>query len=141
MTEPVSTPSRWKRVRRRALEGLRFALGATLGLWVGDALLLLYSRGGATWTQWLTGIGAALFVASTTAAVLGCLLGPIVAPIAERVKAMVRTWWARLDGEGRERSRALASAALAGLVLTSIWSLIASRVISAILFGVARPDT
>jgi arylsulfatase A-like enzyme len=108
---------------------------------VGDALLLLYARGGATWTQWLTGIGAALFVASTTAAVLGCLLGPIVAPIAGRVKASVRAWWTRLDGEGGDRGRALASVALAALVLTSIWSLIASRVISAILFGVARPDT
>jgi arylsulfatase A-like enzyme len=141
MAEPASTPSRWKRVRRRSLAGLRFALGATLGLWVGDALLLLYARGGATWTQWLTGIGAALFVASTTAAVLGCLLGPIVAPIAGRVKASVRAWWTRLDGEGGDRGRALASVALAALVLTSIWSLIASRVISAILFGVARPDT
>jgi arylsulfatase A-like enzyme len=141
MTEPASAPPRWKRVRRRSLAGLRFALGATLGLWLGDALLLLYSRGGASWTQWLTGIGAALFVASTTAAVLGCLLGPIVAPIAERVKASVHTWWARLDGEGGDRSRALASAAVAGIVLTSIWSLIASRVISAVLYGVARPDT
>jgi arylsulfatase A-like enzyme len=137
----AAPPSRWRRIGRRSLSGLRFALGAALGLWLGDALVLLYSRGGATWTQWLTGIGGALFVASTTAVVVGSLLGPIVAPIAERIRANVRAWWARLDGEGGERSRGLASVALAVIVLTAVWSVVANRLIATILFGFSRPDT
>ena len=133
--------SRWRRVGRRSRQGARFALGAALGLWLGDTLVLLYGRGAATWKQWLTGIGAALFVAATAAVVVGALLGPIVVPVIEGMRATVRAWWVRLDGNGGDRSRALAAVALALIVLTAIWSVVASRVIAGILFGFARPDT
>jgi arylsulfatase A-like enzyme len=134
-------PSRWRRIGRRSLEGIRFVLGAALGLWLGDALILLYSRGGASWSQWLTGIGAALFVVTTSAVVVGALLGPVVGPVLERVRDSLRAWWVRLDGAGGDRSRALAAVSLAAIVLTSVWSVVASRIVGDILFGFARPDT
>jgi arylsulfatase A-like enzyme len=115
-------------------------MGGAAGLWVGDALVLLHGRGGATWTQWLTGLGGAFFVAMVTAAITGALLGPIAVPVAGGMVARLRTWWDALDRDGH-RSRALAAMALAVVVLASLGALLAHRVVGWILFGLARPDT
>jgi choline-sulfatase len=139
--EAADAPSRWRLIGRRSLLGLRFALGATVGLWLGDALVLLHGRGGATWKQWLMGMGAALFVAATTAALAGALLGPILVPLGGRAASRVHAWWASLEEESGGRARALAARGLALVILTGIWSVITYRVVSAILFGLARADT
>jgi arylsulfatase A-like enzyme len=140
-TPAAPTPTRWGRIAKRSSIGLRVALGAATGLWLGDALVLLHSRGGASWKQWLTGVGSALFVAATTAAVLGSLLGPILVPVLERSASAVRAWWRALGTTEDERSRSLASLALTAVVLTSLWSVVTLRVVSIILFDVARVDT
>ena len=140
-TQTAPAPTRWGRIAKRSSTGLRVALGAATGLWVGDTLLLLHGRGGATWKQWFTGVGSALFVAVTTAAVLGSLLGPIVLPVVERSASAVRAWWRGLGSAEEERSHALASLALTAVVLTSVWCVVTLRVVSAILFDIARVDT
>ena len=58
-------PSRWAGIGAHAWVGIRYGVGAAAGMWVGDVLVLLFTRGSATWAQWLTGIGAALFVVTT----------------------------------------------------------------------------
>jgi arylsulfatase A-like enzyme len=130
--------------------GLRAALAAAVALWLGDVLVLLHGRGGATWKQWLTGVGAALFVVATTATVLGSLLGPVLVPIAERAARATRTWWQDLDGPRAEadaggtsglRSRALAALGLTVGVLAAVWSVVTYHFVSTILFTFARADT
>jgi arylsulfatase A-like enzyme len=140
-TEATTVPSRWRIIGRRSLFGLRFALGAAVGLWLGDALVLLHGRGGATWKQWLMGLGAALFVAATTAALAGALLGPLVVPLGRRATSLARAWWQSLEEESGGRARAVAARGLALVVLTGIWSVLTYRIVAAILFGLARADT
>jgi arylsulfatase A-like enzyme len=140
-TESTVGPSRWRILGRRSLYGVRFALGAAVGLWLGDALLLLHGRGGATWRQWLTGVGAALFVSATTAALVGAVLGPVVVPVARQASSHVRTWWGSLDQAIGGRARAVAARGLTLVVLTGVWSLVTYRLVSFILFGLARADT
>jgi choline-sulfatase len=136
-----AVPSRWRLIGRHSLTGLRLAVAAAVGLWLGDALVLLHGRGQATWRQWLTGVGAALFVATTTAALAGACLGPLLVPPGRRAASMVRGWWLALDQERGGRACALAARGLALGVLGGIWSLVTYRLVSAILFGLARADT
>jgi choline-sulfatase len=136
-----AVPSRWRLIGRHSLTGLRLAVAAAVGLWLGDALVLLHGRGQATWRQWLTGVGAALFVATTTAALAGACLGPLLVPPGRRAASMVRGWWLALDQERGGRACALAARGLALGVLGGVWSLVTYRLVSAILFGLARADT
>jgi arylsulfatase A-like enzyme len=138
---PPRSPSRWSRFGNRVRTGIGYAVGAAFGMWLGDVLILTFTRGGATWTQWFTGIGAALFVAVTTALVLGTLLGPIAVPVAERLGEMVATSWRSLRDEGGSASRGLASIALTAGVLGAVWSLATYKLVGVILYDFARPDT
>jgi arylsulfatase A-like enzyme len=141
---PVKTaggPSRWAGVGAHAWVGIRYGVGAAAGMWVGDVLVLFFTRGSATWAQWLTGVGAALFVAATTALFVGTLLGPVVVPIVERVMARVRTWWQGLRDEQGNASQGFAAYVLTLVVLTSVWSVVTRYVVSDILYGFARADT
>ena len=140
-TRAATRQSRWRGVGRSSLVGLRFALSAAVGLWLGDALVLLHSRGGATWKQWLTGVGAALFVAATTAALAGAIFGPFFIPFGRRVASTLRTWWQSLAQESGGRPRALAARGLTLAVLTGVWSLVTYHLVSALLYGLARADT
>jgi arylsulfatase A-like enzyme len=114
-------------------------VGAACGLWVGDALVL--HRGGASWAQFATGLGAALFVSVIAGAVLGAIAGPVLVPMGERLATRLRTWWRRLREQRSGAGRALAAQALAALLLVSLGSLVTYRVVVAILFGIARADT
>jgi choline-sulfatase len=125
----------------RSLTGARIAIGAACGLWAGDAVSIARTRGGATWRQWLTGVGAAFLVAVTTAGVLGMALGPVAVPAADRMGASLRAWWLRLLEGRRDANRQLAAQALALVILPTVWCLVVYRVVLEILFGFARPDT
>jgi arylsulfatase A-like enzyme len=128
-------------VARRAWVGLRYALGAACGLWVGDVLVMLAGRGGASWAQWATGLGAALFVSASAGAVVGAFAGPVLVPIVERAAASVRAWALRLREQGSAAGRVLAGQAVAAIALAALASLVAHRLVVAVLFGVARADT
>jgi len=58
--------------------GQRLAAGSAIGLWLGDAILLAPSRAATGSLRWWTGIGAALFVALTTALAVGAILTSVV---------------------------------------------------------------
>jgi arylsulfatase A-like enzyme len=119
----------------------RFALGGAMGLWIADAALLAFRRGGARWSQWAQGMGAAAFVALSTSIVLGAVIGPFLVPalrpLAERTGA---AWAALRRGEIDARHRFVARA-LALPVVISAWAAVTYQVANAIVFGFARPDT
>lgn len=140
-TATAQTPSRWSRLGDRVRTGIRYAVGAAYGMWIGDVLVLTLSRGGATWVQWLTGVGAALFVAVTTAIVLGTLLGPIAVPVIELAKASAVGRWRGLRDEAGSASRSVAAIALTLSVLGAAWSLATYFLVGYILYDFARPDT
>jgi len=134
-------PSRWARIGARAWIGIRYGVVAALGMWVGDVLVLIFGRGSATWAQWFTGVGAALFVAVTTALFAGTLVGPVAVPVVEHVTATVRAWWQGLRDEHGNAALGLAARALTLVVLTSVWCLVTRYVVVSILFAFARADT
>jgi arylsulfatase A-like enzyme len=138
---PEGPPSRWRTILNDSWTGLRLATTAAFGLWMGDAVLQLAIRGKATWAQWLTGVGAALFVSVTAATIVGGLLGPILVPLARTSAVRARAWWRGRSEEGRVASHELASYALALAVLLSIAALAVYHVVAGILFGVSRADT
>jgi arylsulfatase A-like enzyme len=129
-----------RRALRRAWIGARYAVGAVFALWLGDAIVLLPARGGATWLQWITGLGAAFFVAATSAAVVGALLGPLVVPLVERAAAGVGAWWRSLKEDPDGAGHAVAARALALCVLVALGGLAIHHVVEVILFGIARAD-
>jgi choline-sulfatase len=124
-----------------ARQGVRLALGAAFGLWIGDVVLLATSRRGATPRQWLTGVGAALFVAATTAIVAGGLLGAAFAPVAARVAAELHPRWKALRALDRVAHRDLAARVIVLLPLVCIWTWLGDRAVLALEFDFARPDT
>jgi len=121
--------------------GARFGAGAALGVWIGDVALLAVTRGHATAMQWLTGIGAALFVALPPAILVGALLGPVVVPGVERMAAGARARWDALRRGGRDADCAVAAGALNLALLLAMFTWIAYRGVVAIQLGFARPDT
>src|SRR5580658_9888030 len=138
---PRGTLSRWRRLLASARQGVRLALGAAFGLWIGDVVLLATSRRGATPRQWLTGVGAALFVAATTAIVAGGLLGAAFAPVAARVAAELHPRWKALRALDRVAHRDLAARVIVLLPLVCIWTWLGDRAVLALEFDFARPDT
>jgi arylsulfatase A-like enzyme len=136
---PVKTPP-LRRVVRLSMTGARVAVGAALGLWLGDALLLGITRSGATWGQWAQGIGAAAFVSISTALVFGLLLGPmLVPPIRSLVHASIDGLRALRRGEIDARHTFVASV-LALAVLLALWGEVTYHVVLAIVYGVSRPE-
>ncbi|HZU83637.1 MAG TPA: sulfatase [Polyangiaceae bacterium] len=128
----------WLRIARSAGAGARLGAGVAIGGWSGDALVLAASHGGATLSQWLTGIGAALFVALTTALVAGAMLGAVFWPAAAHGVAASRRRWAALRQQG---PHALLAAGLCLLFVSSLGSWVAYRAILDIELDFARPDT
>jgi hypothetical protein len=123
------------------LTGQRFAIGAVLGLWIGDSVLLATTRAGATWAQWAQGMGGAAFVALSTALVVGGLLGPLFVPLARRLADRAGAGW-----KGVRRGEVDARHAFLGLVLALpvmlvLWTIGLYRLAIAIVFGFARPES
>lgn len=139
---PVVHPaSRWTRLGRLVMTGERFAVGAALGLWIADAVLIAVARGGATWTQWALGVGSAAFVALSTALVLGAVLGPGLVPAARALSERVGAGWKALrEGDVGARHSFLAAVLALPFVLAA-WGAVTYRVMLAVVFGFARPDT
>jgi len=129
------------RVPESVLLGARFAAGAAFGVWAGDLLVLAFSRGRITAMQWITGAGAALFVALPPGLVLGAGVGPLVVPGVRRTIATARAWWVATRDGGVEGERALQAGALTLAALLGAFTWIAYRGVVAIELGFARPDT
>lgn len=137
----MSDATRLERLGWAVLRAERFALGAALGLWVADAMLLAVARGSATWMQWALGLGAAAFVVLTTAAVLGAIVLPVLLPTADRIMTRLTSGWGALRrGEVEARHDWLARV-LALPVVLAVMGLLAYQVGFAVVFGFARADT
>jgi arylsulfatase A-like enzyme len=133
--------SRWRSLSNSALLGARFGSGAAFGLWVCDVALLATLRRDATTRQWLMGLGAALFVAMTTALLVGALLGPVLVPMGASIAARLRPWWTALRRGERAARYDLAARALTFLPLAGIWLWLGYRSVPVIELDFARPDT
>jgi arylsulfatase A-like enzyme len=138
---PVPAPSRWSVVGDRIMIAERFALAAVLGTWGIDAVLLALTRGGATWMQWLQGVGSAAFVGMSTAMVLAMVLGPVVVPMLQPVgRQAVDGWRALRAGEASARHGLLARVLVAPPLLAA-WGALVYQVSITVIFAFARPDT
>ena len=138
---PPERTSRWARLGGLVFTAERFALGATLGLWIADASLLAIDRGGARWSQWAEGVGAAAFVALSSALVLGAVLGPALVLALRPIARRASTGWAALRRGDRDARHALAATALALPVVLAAWGEVSFHVGQEVVFGFARPDT
>jgi arylsulfatase A-like enzyme len=105
----------WKTAVAAMGVGQRLAAGCAIGLWFGDAILLAPARVTIGSLRWWTGIGAALFVALTTALAVGAILGLVFFPMMASIGAVTRSWWVRLRAGDRSALRAF-SGALVGVV-------------------------
>ncbi len=138
---PLARPSRWTYLGRLVMTGVRYAMGAALGLWLGDLVLIGLARGGATWRQWAQGMGAAAFVALSTALLLGAVLGPVLVPVARRLCDRARLQWATLRRGYVEARHAFLAGVVALPLLLVLWAGAAYETITSLLFTFARPDT
>src|SRR5580658_4773999 len=93
----VLRPSRWTgSLFPSSAVGVRFGVGAAVGLWAGDVALLGVSRGRVTASQWFQAMGAALWVAVTTGIIVGALLGPPLVYVVSSLVEALRPKWAAL---------------------------------------------
>jgi arylsulfatase A-like enzyme len=129
-----------RRTVARAAAGVRYVVAGALGLWIGDALVLLPSSLGAPGMPRWIGLGAALFVSATAAAVVGACVGPIAAPLGESLSSRAQAAWRELSASADAR-HSLAARGLALAGLASLGALGIHRIVAAVLFGVARADT
>jgi arylsulfatase A-like enzyme len=119
--------------------GQRLAAGAAIGLWFGDAILLAPARAATGSLRWWTGIGAALFVALTTALAVGAILGLVLVPMLASIGGVARSWWSRLRAGDADALRTF-SGALVGLVgLCAAVCLLSYRVSLATELGFTGP--
>jgi arylsulfatase A-like enzyme len=140
-TAPGTRGSRWAGLGQSSLTGQRFALGAAFGLWVGDAMVLARTRAGATWSQWAEGMGAAAFVALSSALVLGGLLGPLCVPVVGELAKRAGAEWAAIRRGDVDARHTFLAHVLVLPVLLAAWTGAIYHVAIAILFGFARPET
>ncbi len=139
--DPAGTSTLWAVAARSMGMGQRLGAGCAIGLWLGDVALLAGSRASVGWVRWLTGMGAALFVALTTALVLGALAGFLMMPMVATTAEFVRARWLRLrEGvEGARRGFAAGLLAVVGLVCVA--SLVSYRVSLATELAFTGPRT
>jgi choline-sulfatase len=132
---------RWSGLGRSIRVGMRFGVGGALGLWLGDLATLAFARGAVSCKHWVTGAGAALFVALTTGLVLGGLMGPVFVSMTATLAEGMGAWWGRLrDGE-RDACHTLAAQTLGAVGLLWAWSWLAYRVTLATELGFAGPKS
>jgi arylsulfatase A-like enzyme len=104
-------------------------------------VLLAFTRGTTTWSQWAEGVGTAAYLALTTAAVLGAIAGPILLPSIRRAASRVGAGWAAIRRGEVDARQGLAARALALPLLLLAWGSLAYETAQAVVFGFARPDT
>ncbi|HEY8091079.1 MAG TPA: hypothetical protein VIF09_24620, partial [Polyangiaceae bacterium] len=121
--------------------GLRLATTAAVGLWLGDALLLVATRGHASWGQWVEGVGSALFVAVVAASLVGGLVGPVVVPVARGIARGTRSWWAQRSVDGRVPAHELTAYGLALGAVVAVGGMAVHHEMGLVLVGFARADT
>ena len=110
------------------------------GLWLGDALFLAATRGGASWRQWLLGMGAALFVGVTTALLAGALLGPIFLPFFRFVGELVRVRFVALRDEGDVGRHLFIAQVFALALVLGVMCPATFGVVVLLVLGIARLD-
>jgi arylsulfatase A-like enzyme len=138
----VMGPSRWTgSLFPSSAVGIRFGVGAAVGLWAGDVVLLGVSRGRVTASQWFQAMGAALWVAVTTGIVVGALLGPALVYVVSAVIDALRPKWTALKEGGIPARHAFAAAALTLATSFALLSWLSYRGNIAIGLEFARPDT
>lgn len=138
--EVVESHSSSGRIARDVATGARWGLTCAVALWIGD-LVSLVPNGGAKATQWLAAGGSAFFVAGTTGAVLGGLLGPLLALLAADRITRTKTALERLHSGDLEARRSLAAAAIAAALLGSVWTWAAYDFVFAEQLELARPES
>ncbi len=117
---------------------MRFGAGAAFGLWFGDVAGLAASPGTATPEQWLTGVGAALFVALTSGSLAGALLGPVLVPWCTQTIEALPARWAAL--QSLDPAVVRARIVLAGATFAAL-TYVAYRSVVLVELEVARPGS
>jgi arylsulfatase A-like enzyme len=121
--------------------GMKLGAGAAIGLWLGDVVVLAATYRPVGSKRWLTGVSAALFVALTTALVLGAVLGPLLVSMLSGPAAVLRTRWRGLrEAEGNGR-RAVTAQVLGAAGVLGLWSWCAYRVALAAELRFAGPKS
>jgi len=116
---------------RTLVAGAKVGAGAAFGVWIGDVASpsVRGSGGGVVRaSQWLTGMGAALFVAMTTAVVVGAVLGPIVAPLGDALLERARAFRSALATHRIEVTRMIAVRSLTLAMLVPLGAYVAFRI-------------
>ncbi len=139
--DAIRVPSRWARLGHVIQTAERFAVGGATGMWIVDALVLAIRRGGARWSQWAQGMGAAAFVALSTSLVLGAFFGPLLVPALRPLGERTRVAWSALRRGELDARRQFLARVLALPVVVVAWAALTYRVAESIVFGFARPDT
>ncbi|HEY4015382.1 MAG TPA: sulfatase-like hydrolase/transferase [Polyangiaceae bacterium] len=137
--EGASKESAWKAAVSAMGAGQRVAAGCALGLWFGDAVLLAPARATIGALRWWTGIGAALFVALTTALAVGAILGLVFVPMMASIGAILRSWWVRLRAGDAAALRAFSGALVGVLGLCAAVCSLSYRVSLATELGFTGP--
>jgi choline-sulfatase len=119
--------------------GQRFAVGAAVGLWLGDMAVLAHERVSVGWTRWLTAAGASLFVAMTTALVVGAVGGIVFVPLATTAGEVLRPWWRRLHAGDTGLRRAFAAQLLGALGLAAAAAWVSYRIALSTELGFTGP--
>jgi arylsulfatase A-like enzyme len=140
-SDPAGGPAPFARVGRSMRIGARFGAGAALGVWLADVAVLASTRSAVGWRHWLTGVGAALFVALTTALVLGALLGPVFVPMTTGMVERLRGRLGGLRDGDPDACHTLAAQALGVAGLLCVWSFLAYRVALATELDFAGPKS
>lgn len=142
LVKGVPGPSRWTgALFHSSAIGVRFGVGAAVGLWAGDAVLLAVSRGQIATSQWLQAMGASLWVAVTTGFVVGALLGPALVYVGTSALEALRPKWSALREGGPSASHAFVATVLTLAISFALFSWISYRGNVAIGLEFARPDT
>jgi hypothetical protein len=116
----------------------RFGVGAALGTWLADVVLLATSHGQAKTWQWVSGAGAALFVLLSSTVVVCLPLGPAFAWLTRN--AAGRPSWLAVFRNDALRVRRVLTTEFTIVGMLGIWSWLAYHATIGIEFAVARPD-
>lgn len=138
---PDTFPSLFSRISHEVRTGAWWGLTCAVGLWLGDWVSLVPTRGGASVPQWLTAAGASFFVAATTGAAVGVFAAPCLAFLAAGRVRRLRSRLEALRGGDLEARRSLAAEAFAAVILVSLSGWAAYNVVFDVELELARPES